>query len=73
MEPVSTPDRQGGAQAATDVVGDEPAILVRVEGIKNRVTAYPFLAGDTTIAIEIIQQKNLMNSMIEGRPSLNHR
>ena len=44
--------------------------MVGVEGIEHRIATQPFLPGDTAIAIEIIEQEDLLGGMGEGRGSL---
>jgi hypothetical protein len=40
--------------------------VIGVEGIEHGITAQPFLAGDAAIAIEIIEQEDLLRRMLEG-------
>ena len=41
--------------------------MVRIEGIEHRIAAEPFLPGDAAIAIEIIEQEDLLGGVGEGR------
>jgi len=57
-------------EATLDIRRGQAAILVGVESIEHGIAAQPLLAGDAAIAVEVVEQKDLMNGMGEGRTSL---
>ena len=45
--------------------------MVEIKGIKYSITSQPFITGDASITIEIIQQKYFLNGMSKSCASLN--
>ena len=45
--------------------------MILIEGIKHRITPEPFIAGNATITIEIVEQENFLHSMPKRRSTLN--
>ena len=50
----------------------ELAVVIAIEGIKNGIATEPFLAGDAAVAIEIIEQEDLLGGMGEGGTTFQH-
>ena len=44
--------------------------MILIEGIKNRITTEPFITGNATVAIEIVEQENFLNCMTKCRSTL---
>ena len=53
----------GCAKAGTHILGIELAVMVAIEGVKDGIATEPFLTADAAIAIEIIQQEDLLGGM----------
>ena len=58
---------QGRPKTTAHIRRHQAAIVVRIEGIEHRIAAEPFLPGDAAIAIEIIEQEDLLGSVGESR------
>jgi hypothetical protein len=43
----------------------ELAVVVAIEGIEDGIATEPFLAADAAVAIEIVEQKDLLGCMGE--------
>ena len=60
---------KGRAETLAHIILGQATVMVLVQGIKHGIGPKPFITGDAAIAIEIIQQENLLNGMAKGTPS----
>ena len=45
--------------------------MILIEGIKDRITSQPLIAGDAAITVEVVQHENLLNGMAKRSATLN--
>ena len=57
---------KGRAEALAHIILSQTTVMVLIQGIKHGIGPQPFITGDAAIAIEIIQQENLLNGMANG-------
>jgi hypothetical protein len=50
----------------------ELAVVVAIEGIEDGIATEPFLAADAAVAIEIVEQEDLLGGMGEGGTTFQH-
>ena len=57
---------KGRAETLAHIILGQATIMILIQGIKHGIGPQPFITGDAAIAIEIIQQENLLNGMAKG-------
>jgi hypothetical protein len=67
LKPVRSNGGQGQstAEPQTHIVWCQTTVMILIEGIKDRITSQPFIAGDAAITVEVVQHENLLNGMAE--------